>query len=349
MTSPESIAPLTGLAVGSRLTDKLPDITAASAADSPHSVRIKAIRQWVPRSPPSPETIQRYCSTNFIRTCPSSELDSATVSERKVITTRVASNHPLSAYGGVQHPDELLERLADGIRTGALPLILEHDHARPLDAHCLSAEVVGLPDGHKAVAADFEVDGAVWDAHQDELRDKGVPGGMSFTYAEIFSELTPRDPARSGRFGLTADASHFTDEAIAEAGAVLTKLGTVRVGRLYQFADVPTCRVVIEYVQQSGGLDAAVRDVGIAIAGSAIYDALKKLFWGRSTTPAVSEPSQIEIHKTTESDGVSEQRLLVRTDSEDVLKDAMDRFSDGIGRPERLLVWDDTLGDWTEP
>jgi len=272
------------------------------------------------------------------------------MSERKIITTRLASNHPIPAYGGVQHSDELLERLVEATRTGAIPLVVNHDHARPMHARCLRAAIVELPDGHKAVEADYEVDGDAWDAFQGELHAQGAKGGMSFTHAEYFSELTPRDPTRSEHFRLAADAHHFTDDSIEAAGAALTKVGTVTVGRLYQFNAAPTCRVVVEYVQQSGGLDAAAKDLMIGIAGSGIYDALKRLLRRRSTTPAVTEPApRIEIHTTTESDGVSRQRLLLRTDSEDVLEHALNRFADGVNRQERLLEWDDALDDWVEP
>jgi hypothetical protein len=88
----------------------------------------------------------------------------------------------------------------------------------------------------------------------------------------------------------------------------------------------------------------------IGIAGSGIYDALKRLLRRRSTTPAVTEPApRIEIHTTTEPDGVSRQRLLLRTDSEDVLEHALNRFVDGVNRQERILEWDDALDDWVEP
>lgn len=272
------------------------------------------------------------------------------MSERKVITTRVASNHPLPAYGGVQHPDELLERLAEATRTGAIPLVINHDHAQSLHARCLRAEVVDLPDGYKAVEADYEVDGDVWDAFQDELRAQGVRGGMSFTYAEYFSELTPRDKGRSGQLSLVADAFHFRDEDIERAGEALTQVGSVKIGRLYQFNAAPICRVVVEYVQQSGGLDAAVKDIMIGVAGSAIYDAIKRLLRGRSTTTTATESApQLEIHVTTESDGASRQRLLLRTDNEEVIEHALNKFADGINRPEDILEWSETLQDWTKP
>lgn len=204
--------------------------------------------------------------------------------------------------------------------------------------------------GHKAVEAEYEVDGDTWDAFQEELNAESVQGGMSFTHAEYFSELTPYDSTKSGQFALVADASHFTDDAIEQAGGVLTRVGTVRLGRLYQFNAAPLCRVIVEYVRQSAGYDTVAEAVMIGVAGSAIYDALKRLLGRRSTIPTATESQpRIEIHTTTEPDGVSTQRLLLRTDSEEVLRHALDRFADGIARPERISEWDDERDDWVEP
>jgi hypothetical protein len=123
------------------------------------------------------QTELETCSNNRH---PSRRLDLLAMPYRTVVTVRIASNHPLPAYGGVQHSDELLERLAQATRTGAIPMVVNHDHARPLNASCLAAEVVELPDGHRAVEGIYEVDSGAWDAFQEELRTEGAPGGMSF-------------------------------------------------------------------------------------------------------------------------------------------------------------------------
>ncbi len=88
----------------------------------------------------------------------------------------------------------------------------------------------------------------------------------------------------------------------------------------------------------------------VGITGSAIYDALKNLLRRRSTTPAATEPESLfEIHITTEPDGVSRRRLLLRTDREDILEHALSHFADGLIRPEPILEWDDTFDNWIEP
>lgn len=255
----------------------------------------------------------------------------------------------MSAYGGIQLSDEVLGRLAEAIRSEAIPMIVQHDHARPLSSRCLRVAVVDLPNGYKAVEADFEVDADAWDAFQAELAVQGAPGGMSFTYSELFAELVPNDPASTKQFSLTADASHFSDDALREAGARLTEFGTVRVGRLYQFADVHTCRVVVQVVQDSGVLDPDLRAVAIGVISAGIYDTIKRLLGRRSSQPDDNAPPQVEIHLSTTPDGVSDQKLHVRAKDEVVLKDALDHFSDALDRPRGVLLWDPARRDWVEP
>ncbi len=175
--------------------------------------------------------------------------------------------------------------------------------------------MVDLPNGYKAVEADFEVDADVWDAFQAELGEQGAPGGMSFTYAELFAELAPNDSTKTEQFSLTADASHFSDDAIHDAGARLTEFGTVRVGRLYQFADLHTCRVIVEVVHDSGGLDPDLWAVTLGVISAGIYDAIKRLLRRRSSQPDDDAPPQVEIHRSTTPGGASEQKLLVRTNA----------------------------------
>ena len=38
------------------------------------------------------------------------------------MNTRIATNHPLKAYGGVRLGDGVLHQLAEAVRSGAIPL-----------------------------------------------------------------------------------------------------------------------------------------------------------------------------------------------------------------------------------
>jgi hypothetical protein len=276
--------------------------------------------------------------------------DANQASGRTVIHTRIASDHPLSAYGGIQLSGRVLEQIAEAVRSETIPMVINHDHARPLNARCLRVEIVEQPDGYKAVEAIHEVDSEAWDSFQNELGALGTPGGMSFTGSVPIADLASSDASETTQFKLAADAHHFTDEAIEESASVLANAGAVRAERLYQFNAVPSCRIVIEYVQQSGGLEGVARDIIIGVTASTIYDALKKLLKRRSTTPTSTEPPPtIEIHTVTEFGGTSRQRLLLRTGDDEVIKRALDNFDKGMGKPNPLLEWDKDLDDWVEP
>jgi hypothetical protein len=271
-------------------------------------------------------------------------------SGRTTIRTRIASNHPLPAYGGVQLSERVLEQIAKAVGADAIPMVVNHDHGRPLNARCLQVEVVEQSDGYKAVEATHEVDTEAWESFQDELGALGVPGGMSFTCSETIAEFAANDASKTGHFKLAADAHHFTDAAIEESAAALADVGGGRIERLYQFNAVPACRIVVEYVQQSGGLETAVEGIAVGVAGSAIYEALKRLLKRRSTTPTPAEPPpMVEIHTKTEPNGVTRQRLLLRTDNDDVIKHALDNFTEGIKNPNPLLEGDDNKGHWIGP
>lgn len=263
----------------------------------------------------------------------------------------MASNHELAVYGGIQHPDKLLEHLAEAIRKNQLPMVINHDHARTLDAHCLNAEVVTLDDGHRAVDAEFDVDKVAWDAFQDELRVKGIKGGMSFTYGITFAEFAPRRRRHGqGKFQIVADASYFTKADLEEVGEELAKTGTVRLGLLYQFALGPTCRIIVEYAQTTGGIQSAIETMGLGVASNGIYQVIAALLCKLKTKDkAPDSPPQIEIHTKTSPDGSTERRFLLRTDSEEVLKHALDQFTEGLERPEQILVWNETERGWSSP
>jgi hypothetical protein len=210
----------------------------------------------------------------------------------------------------------------------------------------------------------MEVDARPWDDWIAQLDALGVPGGMSFTTTEPIGEVRSHDPAAVGRFALFADAGYFSDQDISAAASELASAGTVRTGRMYQFSAVQTCRIVVQYVHDSGGLDAAKigLEVGIALVSTAIYDCIKHLLRRRPSLPnnasppaakpgdpAQVEPAQIEIHITTEPDGVTTQTLQIRTNDEAVVSRALDHIIDAATRPEHPVVaWDDERGMWRE-
>jgi hypothetical protein len=272
--------------------------------------------------------------------------------ERVVVTTRVATNHPTDAYGGVQDSDALLEALAKWIRQNKMPLVVHHDPMQPLDAVCLGAEVVGIGDGYKAVEADLEVNADAWEAFEAQRKVAGAPVGISFTYIDEFLQIGEGSP----RIRVAADAAHFTDDDIGEAATTLSVLGPLQVGRLYECADRPTCRIIIEYVLQDGSIPLIQEDMTTISAPPAIFAFLMRLLARSSrSSPGSSHPEttgvtpQIEFHTKTDSDGSTSQVLKVGSDNNDVIRAAVDAIAGSLPSDEPLLEWNADSGDWEPP
>jgi len=87
------------------------------------------------------------------------------------------TNEPIEAYGGIILSDNVLEHIAEKLRLNLMPMLNQHDPMRRIDSRCLRAEVVDLPDGFKAVKAEFEVDSEAWAAVEAEWKAVGVEGG----------------------------------------------------------------------------------------------------------------------------------------------------------------------------
>jgi hypothetical protein len=103
----------------------------------------------------------------------------------------VTTSQPVSAYGGIQLDESVLQDIADAIRSGSLPMLIGHDIRRPLNPTILDAQVRQRPDGYKEVWIRFSVDANVWAEFEEELAASGAPGGFSFAFSEPIADLPP--------------------------------------------------------------------------------------------------------------------------------------------------------------
>jgi hypothetical protein len=249
----------------------------------------------------------------------------------------VTTTHPVDIYGGYQHPPGMLEQLADAIRTGAIPMQLEHDLTQTIDAKCLRAEVVDLDDGHKAVDAEFDVPLATIEAVGDRK-------GMSFAYSETIM-MIPESYAGVPKLALFADPAHFDDAAIREASRILSPDGPVAAGRYRQFNAIPTCKVVVEYVHESGGVDGVTVAVGVGVGlvANAITEGIKGLLRRRrSPRERQDEPANIELHIV---HGSLRERAILRTNDEGVIDAAIAELPAAIETASHY-EWDGARGMW---
>ncbi len=184
----------------------------------------------------------------------------------------VATSEPFEAYGEViELGDQVLEELAAGLRTGAMNSLWQHDIRRPAAFQILDAGVRERADGEREVWALADVDADEWAEYQAGLKAAGAPGGMSFSGSEPLGELSSLTPDGAVSLKLSADRGHWTDDEILEAAEELRPLGSVSVGRRFEFAHDP--RAVVD-------LWLAWKNVGeplvLGVAGNVLYAALRR-------------------------------------------------------------------------
>lgn len=192
------------------------------------------------------------------------------------VRARLATTHPIPAYGGVQLPRQVLDQVASAVASGAMPMHLGHDISRPIAVADVLTGIEQLDDGHFAVWAEFDVDAEVWAAHESEVAAAGAPGGMSISFT---GPLAGRSLASDSPLVVAADGHHFDDVEIDSAAAILGRLGVDAGGEvLYQFSFEPVAKVIIDVVWP------VVMSLGPNLVASAIYDAARSFFRpGRST------------------------------------------------------------------
>jgi hypothetical protein len=264
--------------------------------------------------------------------------------ERKTLKILVATNRPIKAYGGIRLSEKVLGQLVEQLKGNLIPLVNNHDPMQRWEAQCLSADVIELPGGTKAVEAEFEVDVTDWGAIEADWASINAPGGISFTCGETIAELDAIDPKRSGTFlSIAADAAYFSDDILEKAASKLTSLGPVRIQRLYQFAAVPACRIIVDFTN-------IALSIGIAVIANALWASILLLLKHRKNAnkeiSKIPEPTQIDFRIFRDTDGSIAKRLQICSSDPDVLKQALDRLLEAVERPEERLKWDEENHNW---
>jgi hypothetical protein len=228
------------------------------------------------------------------------------------VRSRIATTHPISAYGGFQLDEEEVRKIAAAVATGVMPMLIDHDITRPIDASNIEAGVERLDDGHLAAWAEFDADADAWAEFEAERDALGAPGGMSFSFVKpIPDQALEEEPLMV----VAADAGYFDDATITEASRRLSAVAPTQPGRLYQFAVGPDAKVLIEIIADGLG------GIALNMIASGLYDAVKTfLKSGRSTVFSV-------VAKRRRS-GRSVLRLHLATDNAEIARSAMERAAE---------------------
>lgn len=190
------------------------------------------------------------------------------------VTTIVASTEPMDAYGGVRFHSDVMHKIADGLQAGTLPVRFNHDATQPVSVLNVDAGVRQRGDGEHEVWCDFDVDAEQWAAWEDYLESNNAPGGMSFTVtlpklADFAAEPGSALPGLA--LHIAADAHHFADADLIEAGSRLSSLGPVEVHQMMQFSHEPPALIVLGFIIEPG------QQILWGVVGNYVYDVLRRL------------------------------------------------------------------------
>lgn len=188
----------------------------------------------------------------------------------------------------------------------------------------ISAEIRPTQDGTLGVWVEVDVDENEWERGGGDLLR-----GWSVTLTQPFLQ----GPAEGApHVELNVDAAHFLEEDIEAAARELSSHFSVEVRRMYQFSVVPPPNIYL-----LASLD-ALRDLAIAVVGAAFYDGLRHLL-----RPRDAERSVFTFRFR---EGDREVSARIETNSEEALRQAIDKMPELADSPEDDYSYDADEGEW---
>lgn len=183
----------------------------------------------------------------------------------KRVKVIVATTHPISAYGGIRLSDAAAEQFAAQLRTGTVPMTINHHSDRVIGASNIDAYTERREDGYLNVTIEFDVPEEDWGAVLEEIELGGTPGGFSFTTLEEISR------PKNAVIEVAADAHHFTDDDILAMAASFANSYPTRTARAYQFSFIPDASIYITFAAS------VLAELPSDVLASVIIDACKSL------------------------------------------------------------------------
>lgn len=252
---------------------------------------------------------------------------------RIIVDAFIVTTDPVPVYGGVQLPEKEMLRLADQVRHGGLPMLGNHDERLRLRPRLLDVDVRPTSSGSLGVWVEFEIDEEAWKAAEEAM---GGIRGFSISVVEAYMEA--QGDASKPFVQIASDAAHFDDDLRDEVAEALRPYFDVKSGRIYQFAEVPPAKVIVEFAVP---LLQLIDSVGINVFSSALWDGLKLFLrtkWNDAT---------FFVFMVGRSDG-TRVRCFLRTSDTEVLKHALDKMAEIANSSGSTFAYDEEHDRWNE-
>ena len=153
------------------------------------------------------------------------------------VDATVATDDPMTAYGGIRLTRPVLEKLAEALKSGTIRRGWHHDPRIPAEYTIIDSGLRETSEGGLKVWAKLRVEKSDWEEFQQGLPE-GTPGGMSITFTEPITHMGTAS-AEAVSFQVAADAHHWTDQEILAAGKTIAVVASVDISRRYSLS-IPT-------------------------------------------------------------------------------------------------------------
>jgi hypothetical protein len=220
----------------------------------------------------------------------------------KVFQRTVATTDPISGRK-FRIPEQVLYQMADQIRSGTLPLSIDHDPRKRIIPHILQVEV--CPTDRETLALQV-----VYELSDEDARACEGKLGFSASVTELFQIPNPNDAYNKPHLILMVDSSHFDDDTYNAAIQELTRYFFVEARYIHQFSLLPPPQVIVDIASNAAG-----GVISTAII-SALTTACKKFLKSKDKQPTLFTFKNRDMTvylETTEADSEALQETIKRS------------------------------------
>lgn len=246
----------------------------------------------------------------------------------------LATTHAIEAYGGIQLPREVLDRLAEQINTDGLPMSQHHDGSRRLRTRNLRATVVSRDDEEFALVGDGEV-------HPDDAHVVKELGFLSITLTTPLRD--DGEVREDSEFTIAGNAAWFPDSALQAAeSTIATRVPSAQALRMYEFGFEADPNIVVTISKAAWTL----------LGGELVWDGIKLVWSARKLLPGRGGSKTRVLLNVVDGEKVITGK--VETNDSGVAERAFESFDRAVDRmldapdASSAMMWNEVEQRWED-